>query len=163
MNKKRILFTMLIVMAMALCGAFLVNIPSVFATEITNYETIENEAGTFSGQGYYVIGDTATLTAQMNAGYEFDAWVSVDGEGNTIAQLSTELEYTFVVENNINIKATWHKRVYNVEFATDLLDAETGKLKDFSSLIVNADDIDGAYYYNDELTITLGVKSGKYI
>ena len=163
MNKKKILFAMLIVMAMALCGAFLIDVPSVFATETINYETIENEAGTFSGQGYYVIGDTATLTAEMNDGYEFDAWVSVDAEGNAIAVLSTELEYTFVVERNINIQATWHKKVYAVEFAMDLLDAQTGELKDFSSSIVNADDIDGAYYYDDELTITLNVKNGKYI
>ncbi len=166
MNKKRILLGILIIMAMALCGTFLLNVPSVFAEDgpIYHPEVIENEAGTFTGQGYYVVGQTATLTAQMNDGYEFEMWASVDEDGNVIAELSTELEYTFVVEDYITIVPKWHKKAYTIEFAEGLLDTATPtELKDFTSTIVNADDDGKGYLHDDEITVTLNIKSDRYI
>ncbi|MBO5909989.1 MAG: hypothetical protein J6Q15_00620, partial [Clostridia bacterium] len=156
MSKKRILLGMFMLMAMAFCGIWFNKVPSVFASQATSYATIENEAGTFTGQGYYVVGQTATLIARMNPGYQFDGWISVDIEGNKIKDLSPDIEYTFVVDDNIRIKATWSQIVYNVDFDQTLM--VDGELKDFNYTINNNDDVDGNYYYGDELQLTFTTK-----
>ena len=161
MSKKRIILGILIVMVMAVCSAFIGTIPSVFATEITDAQVLETEAGKFYGQGYYAVGDSVTLKAEMNAGYAFEAWVSVDQDGNVIKELSTKEEDTFVVEENITIKAMWHKIEYYVNFDESLL--ENDELKDFTYEIVNKTQQDGKNYYNDQLEITVKIKDNVHI
>ena len=148
-------------MVMAVCSAFIGTIPSVFATEITDAQVLETEAGKFYGQGYYAVGDSVTLKAEMNAGYAFEAWVSVDQDGNVIKELSTKEEDTFVVEENITIKAMWHKIEYYVNFDESLL--ENDELKDFTYEIVNKTQQDGKNYYNDQLEITVKIKDNVHI
>lgn len=161
MSKKKILLGMLIVMLMSVCSTFLGTLPSVFATETIAPTTIQSEAGTFYGQGYYVVGEQATLTAVMNPGYCFDAWASVDDEGNVVEELSYELEYTFEVEKDINIKAIWHKIDYTIDFDNDLKD-DNG-LKDFTYQIINKTQQEGKNYYNDEVEIQVNIKQDLYI
>jgi len=116
MNKKKFILGILIAITMAICGAFLINTPSsVFASETPEQtiETITTEAGTFSGQGYYDADSEVKLTAVMNKGYAFDAWVSVaDDKTETI--LSTNQEYTFVVESKMKIEYRYHAIEYTI-------------------------------------------------
>ncbi|MBO5910266.1 MAG: hypothetical protein J6Q15_02020, partial [Clostridia bacterium] len=166
MNKRKIILGILIVMAMAICGAFVTKTqPTVFASEMTvqQSEGIVTEAGTFYGQGYYEVGQTATLKADMNVGYAFDAWVAID-ESNVETVLSTEEEYAFVVDGDITIEYRYHKIQYDVTFANDLwTDVGKTELKDFSYSIENNTQSDGNNYYNNEIEITLNIKNGTYI
>ena len=152
MSKKRILLGMLVVMVMALCSAFIGKLPYVFASETlatqindTIWVTEENEAGIFTGQGFYVKGDRAVLNATMNPGYKFEGWV--DGDGQV---LSTECEYSFDVTNNITITAKWSKIIYTVNFVDE---------DDFTYEIVNETDAGGKYYYDTALKITATIKN----
>jgi uncharacterized repeat protein (TIGR02543 family) len=56
-------------------------------------------AGTVEGAGTYVEGETATLVATANAGYEFVNWTK-----NGI-EMSTAMSYSFEVTANVNIMA----------------------------------------------------------
>ena len=72
--KKKFILGLLLIMAMAVCGAFLIDVPQhVFATEEEASSTyyVEDEAGKFYGKGYYEVGDLAELRAEMNDGYWF--------------------------------------------------------------------------------------------
>jgi len=165
MSKKRILFGILIVMVMAVCSTFLSNIPSIFANQVIadEIEIVETEAGKFYGEGFYAVGSTATLKAEMNGGYAFDAWLAEDEYGN-VQQLSTEQEYTFVVTKNITIEATWHKINYAINFDASLLkEGSETELKDFDYTIENITQDDGNYYYNDTLLLTITIKEDVYI
>ena len=165
MNKKKFILGILVVMAMAIYGVFCTQItPHIFADEITA-EEIEidiNDAGTFTGQGYYEFGQTATLTAVMNPGYKFNAWVAVDDNG-VETELSKNLEYTFVVDKNINIKPTVIRLEYDVDFAENLGLVGENELRDFTYEIVNKTQTSGKNYYNDQMEIQILLKSDKYI
>ncbi len=94
-NKFKIL-GVLIVMAIALCGAFSLNVPKyVFADETSVQETtpLINAAGTFEGVGEYEAGQTATLTATLNVGYDF-YWLATYKDGTTEV-LGSDCEYSF--------------------------------------------------------------------
>ena len=164
MNKKRIILGLLIAVVAVICGAFITNTPQVFAVEQPEQqvESVVNEAGTFYGQGYYTLNSTATLKAEMNAGYQFDAWVAIDEVLNE-TELSTEREYTFVVDKNVTIKPTWHKIEYNVTFDEDLYIEETTELKDFTYQIVNKTEDGQPYYYENSIEIKVEIKNGNYI
>lgn len=58
-------------------------------------------SGTVTGEGTYTVGDTCMLRAMANAGYIFMNWTE---NGN---QVSTEVEYSFVVTGNTNIVANY--------------------------------------------------------
>lgn len=159
--KKRILLGLLIIMAMSIIGAFIGTAPTVFAAENDN-PAIETEiAGDFTGEGYYETGDTVTLDASMRPGYEFKGWIIKDSEGNIIDTILTE-ECSFVVEEDVYVEATWGLIAYKVNFASDLLDG-MNKLKDFYDAdIVNINDVDGNYYYDNKLQIKLTPKTYLY-
>lgn len=170
MKIKQILLGLLIVMAMAIYGVFLApSKPSVFATELPEQqiETITNEAGTFKGQGFYVVGNIAIVEAVMNPGYKFDGWVATDIEGNPVTLPTSEtsspsdLKYAFVVEQNLTINPTYSKIEYSVNFISSMLDGN--ELKDFDCEIVNNTQSDGNNYYGDEIKITLNVKQDVFI
>ncbi len=59
-------------------------------------------SGEITGVGSFCYGQTATLTATPNAGYEFEKWTTESGE-----VLSTEPVYSFVVEKNTNLTANF--------------------------------------------------------
>lgn len=165
MSKRKIILGMLIAIAIAISGAWLtINQSPVFVASATEQEgtTIQNDAGTFYGQGYYAVGDTATLVAEMNAGYAFDGWVSVAEDG-TETCLSTELQYTFVVESNITIKYTYHKIEYSVNFDKNLFNDTLTELKDFTYRINNKTNENDPYYYGSSLEIVVDIKNNVYI
>ena len=66
-------------------------------TAIPNFD----DRGTVSGAGEYLIDDTCTLTATANAGFAFANWTK-DG-----AIVSTDAEYTFIVENEATFVANF--------------------------------------------------------
>ena len=168
MNKRKIILGLLICMITAICGAFVtMQQPEVFAAETTEQtESFINEAGIFYGQGYYTLGDTATLKAEMNPGYDFDAWVSIDADNNETI-LSTEKEYTFVVERNITIEPRWTEIVYQVNLADNLWNTQKTDLKDFTHTIVDktaeSNNNETAYTYDNAIEITMTIKNDVYI
>ena len=60
------------------------------------------EAGTVTGTGDYAIGDTCTLTATANEGYQFKNW-TLNGEA-----VSTEASYSFTVSEEAAYVAHFH-------------------------------------------------------
>ena len=163
--KRKFILGILIALAMTICGVFCnQTAPVVFADETIAQESEINinDAGTFQGYGYYEADETAKLTASMNPGYQFKAWVGVDEQGNE-TELSTDLEYTFVVAKNMTIKPTFERLQYTVSFADDLEDNGAGQLKDFTYTISNKTQNNGKNYYNNQIEIQLTTKSGTYI
>ena len=157
MNKKRTILGLMIAFILAIGCAYLTNVqPSVFAFESEPQisATVNvNEAGTFTGEGYYKRGDTANLEAKMNPGYKFLSWNNMEDD----SVLSTELKYSFVVEQAISIEAKWDKIAYNISFEEDMyLD---GSLKDYNLTITNHTQSNGEYNYGDLTTIKLEVKT----
>ena len=157
MNKKRTILGLMIAFILAIGCAYLTNVqPSVFAFESEPQisATVNvNEAGTFTGEGYYKRGDTANLEAKMNPGYKFLSWNNMEDD----SVLSTELKYSFVVEQAISIEAKWDKIAYNISFEEDMyLD---GSLKDYNLTIINHTQSNGEYNYGDLTTIKLEVKT----
>ncbi|MBR4156144.1 MAG: choice-of-anchor J domain-containing protein [Bacteroidales bacterium] len=61
------------------------------------------EAGTVNGTGSYQYGETATLTATANDGYQFVSWT----ESDTI--VSTDAEYSFTVESSREFVANFEE------------------------------------------------------
>lgn len=59
------------------------------------------EGGNVSGGGNYIYGETCTIRANANTGYNFINWTE-NG-----ALVSTETEYTFFVDSNRNLKANF--------------------------------------------------------
>lgn len=167
MNKLKVFLGVLILTLTAFVSAFFTdNTVQAMENSALQYETtsLKNEAGDFEGEGFYVIGSQANLKATMNPGYAFDAWVVVDENGATMYILSTEPEYSFVVEEDVIIKPKWHKIEYNVSLSE-------GLDNDFSLSVVNVlgstnNSGDSVNYYNDLLHITIGnktVQTGRYI
>ena len=123
MNKKFGILGVLIVMALAICGAF--SMPSyshVFATETQAQTTNTDIAGTFEGEGSYTAGQTVTLKASMNLGYDFDCWVGTYEDGRQV-RLSTEKEYSFVTDENVIISPKWKRAgVFRAEGANHIIE-----------------------------------------
>ena len=67
--------------------------------------TEQEETGKVSGQKVVFNGDTVTVKAEAAPGYVFIEWTE-DGQ-----QVSTEAEYTFVPERNINLIAIFKKNM----------------------------------------------------
>ena len=164
--KRKVILGMFIIMAMAVCGIFWSqSTPQVFAEEITAQtdEIDISDAGTFIGQGYYEVGQTVTLTAVINPGYKFNAWISVDANG-VETELSTDLVCTIAIKGNMTIKPVVERLEYDVTFAEDLWDKQdSSKLEDFTYEIVNKTRTNGKNYYGDKIEIKIDVKSGKYM
>ena len=139
MNKIKTVLGVLVVALMAMCGTFLTDVThsSVFASEISEVveQQFENEAGRFYGQGYYEVGQTISLKAEMNPGWVFDGWY----EEETERFISTSLECNdYVVGGNVTIIPKYHKIEYSIKFAESLyLEGSETELKDFTYSIVN--------------------------
>lgn len=71
-----------------------------FAADVVNYtirtESEPSDGGTTTGDGVYEAGSTCTLTATANNGYTFVEWQ----DGTTHDRVSTNSEYTFMVEDD---------------------------------------------------------------
>ena len=76
---------------------------SVTITAVPNYE----ERGTISGAGNYLQGETCTLMATANEGFEFRNWME-DGQ-----VVSTEAQYSFIVLTARNLVANFSTPAIN--------------------------------------------------
>ena len=80
--------------------------------ELANYtiSAVANPAagGTINGAGSYTYGQTATLTATANTGYQFVNWT----DGN--AAVSDEATYSFTVNGNRNLVANFQINTYTI-------------------------------------------------
>lgn len=161
MNNKKFIIGIVIAMLMVAFGAFITMYqPSSFCTQAVadevEIECITNEAGTFCGAGYYEVGQYATLKAEMNPGWAFDSWISIDESGNLIETLSYDMEYTFKVEQNIIIQPKYHQIVYSITFANGLSEY-------FTFDDSNITNIGKDYHYGDEIKIIGTIKEGCYV
>lgn len=68
------------------------------------FVTALGEGGTVTGGGSFEIGSQVTVTATVNAGYEFRGWV-LNGSSQII---STSLAYTFTLQGQIDLVATYN-------------------------------------------------------
>lgn len=163
MNRIKISLGVLVLMLTAIVSAFFVDISSVRADNLRLGEygetlSIENdEAGSYEGTGFYLVGETAILKATMNPGYRFIGWIEVDSEGNELGdtELSTELEYSFVVERDIYIGVKWERIEYSVSLAE-------GLDVDFNMSITNNNG-NASLYYGDRINIVISNNNTHYI
>lgn len=156
MNKLKIfLGVFVLTLAVIVSGFFTDTTAQALQSTVFEYEAtlLQNEAGKFEGEGFYAIGSQADLKATMNPGYMFDAWIVVDESGNELFALSTELEYSFVVEENIIIKPKWHKIEYKVSLSDDLNDDFSLSVTNIAGRSVN--------YYNDSIRVAIGSRTGE--
>ena len=68
--------------------------------------------GTFTGNGSYAYGQSATVTATPAAGYNFVNWTV---NGNPV---STQASYTFTVTGNRNLVANFSQNTYSVSLSS---------------------------------------------
>lgn len=67
------------------------------------YVTALGDGGTVSGGGTFEIGTSVTVTATVNSGYTFRGWV----RNGSSQILSTSLSYTFTLQGQIDLVATF--------------------------------------------------------
>ncbi len=99
------------------------------------------EGGTAMGDGTYVVGDTCTVTASANAGYNFVNWTE---NGN---QISAEAEYRFAVTGNRSLLANFTSQEYTITATAE--PEEGGTVNGF-----------GGYNNGDECTLTATANEG---
>lgn len=63
------------------------------------------EGGTASGGGSYLVGKSATVTAQAAEGYTFAGWYDTTGK-----KVSSEASYTFAVTSSVTLQARFTKQ-----------------------------------------------------
>ena len=74
--------------------------------------TMTTKVGTTTlSSGTRVVGDTITLTASPNNGYEFSKWVDANG-----TELSTSTTYKHILNADITIKAVFAPKTYTITF-----------------------------------------------
>lgn len=79
-------------------------------TTYTVTTTVNPEgAGTVTGGGTFNPGETCTLTATANEGYDFWGWTTMDD-----VPVSTENPYSFTVTSDVNLKAVFMSQLYNI-------------------------------------------------
>lgn len=69
--------------------------------------------GTVTGSGVYYEDDTATVTAEVNEKYDFVGWM----QGGEL--VSTDLTYTFTVEQSVTLTATFALKQFSVEVSVE--------------------------------------------
>ncbi|MBO5810974.1 MAG: choice-of-anchor J domain-containing protein [Bacteroidales bacterium] len=89
-----------------------------FIIAVYNVTAMPNDefAGTVSGAGEFLFGETATLTAIANEGYLFANWT----ENDTV--VSEDAEFSFTVTMNRNLVANFEQTVYETAFFDDFND-----------------------------------------
>ena len=100
-----------------------------------------SEGGTATGGGRFAEGDTCTVTASANVGYNFVNWTE---NGN---QVSAEAEYSFAVTGNRSLVANFTSQEYTI---TATAEPEEGGTVDGS----------GGYNNGDECTLTATANEG---
>ena len=70
------------------------------------------EGGSARGDGTYIVGDTCTVAAAANVGYDFVSWTE---NGN---QVSTDSEYGFTVTDNRNLVSNFSLQEYEITLMT---------------------------------------------
>jgi hypothetical protein len=126
-------------------NAFLV---ANFGPAPTTYYTITvtanpAEGGTVTGGGTYAFGQTVTLTATANIGYEFVNWMK---NGVMIGEYN-ENEYTFVVTGSSNYEAIFEQIDYYI--TTTAEPEEGGEMTG-----------EGSYHYGNIVTLTATPNEG---
>ena len=94
------------------------------------------EGGTVAGGGTFNYGETCTVTATANEGYDFVNWVQ------GLFSVSEEATYTFTVTNNVNLTANFALQTFEVKVSVNPSEAGT----------VTGE---GTYNYGDEVTLTI--------
>ena len=94
------------------------------------------EGGTVAGGGTFNYGETCTVTATANEGYDFVNWVQ------GLFSVSEEATYTFTVTNNVNLTANFTLQTFEVKVSVNPSEAGT----------VTGE---GTYNYGDEVTLTI--------
>ena len=69
---------------------------------------VPSNGGTVSGGGVYQEGDTCTVSANANAGFEFTCWIE---KGDVV---STDANYTFTVTGNRDLEAHFTQQTYTI-------------------------------------------------
>ena len=94
------------------------------------------EGGTVSGSGTYTYGQSCTITATANEGYDFINWT----ENGTV--VSNDAAYTFTVTDNRTLVANFELQTFRVQVSIN--PAEAGSVTG-----------EGTYNYGDEVTLTV--------
>ena len=100
-----------------------------------------SEGGTAAGGGTFAEGDTCTVVAAANVGYNFVNWTE-NG-----SQVSAEAEYSFAVTGNRNLLANFTSQEYTITATADPIEGGT----------VNGS---GGYNNGDECTLTATPNEG---
>ena len=74
---------------------------------------IPSNGGTVSGGGVYQEGDTCTVSANANAGFEFTCWIE---KGEVV---STDANYTFTVTGNRDLEAHFTQQTYTISVSAN--------------------------------------------
>lgn len=108
MNKKLIWLKLLMLMIVGGITFGMFNIPNVFAQTISTNNVIatsENLAGTITGEGEYLAGETANLSVDLNAGWVFEGWYHTDENGiETLISMDMEVVYEVISNGTISAK-----------------------------------------------------------
>lgn len=99
------------------------------------------EGGAALGDGIFVVGDTCTVVAIANAGYNFVNWTENEN------QISADVEYKFTVINDRNLVAHFTSQEFTI---TATAEPEEGGTVDGS----------GGYNTNDECTLRATANEG---
>ena len=113
----------------------------ISATKLSLTISATANGGTVTGTGEFMEGDEVTLTAKANEGYEFVNWTWGQEE------MCKNAEYTFTVEEDMNLIANFKKIVYTVT-AT----AENGTIEGLAE--------EGKYEHGATATLTAKANEG---
>lgn len=134
------------------------------------------EGGEVLGAGNYLVGETATLTAKPNSGYEFVNWTSIDGD-----ILSDSISLKLELSGDISVTANFRvissiEEMYGETFSiypnpfVDYINIDAGGeflLSDYSNIVVAIHDISGKELYKgivkDNVINLSHLSSGVYI
>ena len=105
-------------------------------TFTVNVNANPTEGGTVTGGGTFNYGETCTITATANEGYDFVNWAQ------GFFSVSNEASYTFTVTNNVNLTANFSLQTLEVKVAIE--PAEAGDVTG-----------EGSYNYGDEVTLSV--------
>lgn len=105
-------------------------------TFTVNVNANPTEGGTVTGGGTFNYGETCTVTATANEGYDFVNWTQ------GFFSVSNEASYTFTVTNNVNLTANFSLQTLEVKVAIE--PAEAGDVTG-----------EGSYNYGDEVTLSV--------